>query len=333
MDPLSDVLSLLRPHSFMFRGLDAGGAWALRYPANEGLRCYAVLSGQCWLDLEDGADPVRLTAGDCVLLTRRQSFRLASDTRLTPVDAVALFSAAREGGVAIHQGGGDCTGIGGYFGFAGKEAGMLLGLLPAVVHIRREADKATLRSSIELLMQELREPQPGGYLFAQHLAHMMLVLALRLHLAQGPAGETGWLFALADRQLGAAISAMHGAPAQRWTLPALAQRACMSRSSFALKFKETVGASPMEYLVRWRMLLAGDRLTHSGDSISVVGQSLGYASDSAFSTAFRRVMGCSPRQYASSRKPAAAASSGRRKTARGPQLEATADSESTHGPR
>ena len=329
MDPLSDVLSLLRPHSFMFRGLDAGGAWAIRYPANEGLRCYAVLSGQCWLDLEDGADPVRLAAGDCVLLTRRQSFRLASDTRLTPVDAVTLFSAAREGGVAIHQGGGDCTGIGGYFAFAGKEAGLLLGLLPAVVHIRREADKAALRSSIELLMQELREPQPGGFLFAQHLAHMMLVLALRLHLAQGPGAGAGWLFALADRQLSAAINAIHAAPAQPWTLQTLAQRACMSRSSFALKFKTTVGASPMEYLVRWRMLLAGDRLLHSGDPISVIGQSLGYASDSAFSTAFRRVMGCSPRQYASSRPAAAAPSDGREATARAHPSGATADSGST----
>lgn len=331
MDPLSDVLSLLRPHSFMFRGLDAGGAWAIRYPANEVLRCYVLISGQCWLDIEDGTDPVRLAAGDCVLLTRRQSFRLASDIRLTPVDAVTLFSAAREGGVAIHQGGGDCTGIGGYFGFAGKETGVLLGLLPAVVHIRRVADKAALRSLIELLMQELREPQPGGILFSQHLAQMMLVLALRLHLAQGPAGQPGWLFALADRQLSAAINAIHGAPAQSWTLETLAQRACMSRSSFALKFKQRMGAPPMEYLVRWRMLLAGDRLIHSGDSISVIGQSLGYASDSAFSTAFKRVMGCSPRQYASARRPAAAPSHGRMKKSRAHPAGATADSVSTYG--
>lgn len=333
MDPLSDVLSLLRPHRFMFRGLDAGGAWALHYPANEGLRCYAVLSGECWLDLEDGSDAMRLTTGDCVLLTRRQSFRLASDTRLPAVDAVTLFSAAREGGVAIHQGGGDCTGIGGYFAFAGKEAGVLLSLLPAVVHIRREADKAALRSSIELLMQELREPQPGGFLFAQHLARMMLVLALRLHLAHGPGDGTGWLFALADRQLSAAINAMHDAPAQPWTLQTLAKLACMSRSSFALNFREKVGASPMEYLVRWRMLLAGDRLLHSGDSISVIGQSLGYASDSAFSTAFKREMGCSPRQYASSRKPASAPSSGREATARAHDCEAMPGSRSTQGSR
>jgi AraC-like DNA-binding protein len=94
---------------------------------------------------------------------------------------------------------------------------------------------------------------------------------------------------------------MHDDPAHRWTLHALAKRAGMSRSSFALKFKQTVGASPMEYLTRWRMLLAGDRLTNSGDPISVIALSLGYESESAFSTAFKRVMGCSPRQYSRGR--------------------------------
>lgn len=56
----------------------------------------------------------------------------------------------------------------------------------------------------------------------------------------------GLLFALADPQIGAAISAMHADPAHRWTLQTLAERAGMSRSSFALKFKQTVGAAPMD---------------------------------------------------------------------------------------
>jgi AraC-like DNA-binding protein len=80
-------------------------------------------------------------------------------------------------------------------------------------------------------------------------------------------------------------------------LQALADLAGMSRSTFALRFKETVGKSPMEYLTRWRMLLAGDRLTNSRDSISTIALSLGYESESAFSTAFKRIMGGSPRQY------------------------------------
>jgi AraC-like DNA-binding protein len=113
----------------------------------------------------------------------------------------------------------------------------------------------------------------------------------------GTDGHVGWLFALTDRQIGTAIAAMHEDPAHGWTLQALAERAGMSRSTFALKFKAMVGASPMDYLTRWRMLLAGDRLASSSDPVSVIALSLGYESESAFSTAFKRVMGCAPRQY------------------------------------
>ena len=307
MDPLSDVLSLLKPRSYMFRGFDVGGPWSIQFPRHEGIKCYAVVSGEVWLSVEGVRDPVRLEAGDCFLLPRGRPFRLASDLTLTPVDALTIFATARDAAVASYNGGGDFFGVGGYFDFAGDHAGILLGVLPPIVHIRKESDKAALRWSIERMMQELREPQPGGYLVAQHLAHMMLVLALRLHLAEGLKGGVGWLFALSDRQMRAAISAMHGDLAHRWTLQALAERAGMSRSTFALKFKETVGTSPMEYLTRWRMMVAGDRLANSSDPVSVIALSLGYESESAFSTAFKRIMDCSPRQYSRGRIPAAPA--------------------------
>jgi AraC-like DNA-binding protein len=97
---------------------------------------------------------------------------------------------------------------------------------------------------------------------------------------------------------------MHAAPARRWTLQTLAEVAGMSRSSFAVKFKQTVGAAPMDYLTRWRMLVAGERLSQSSEPVSAIALSLGYESESAFSTAFKRVMGCSPRRHGRERTPA-----------------------------
>jgi AraC-like DNA-binding protein len=297
MDPLSGVLSLLKPHNTMCSGFDVGGDWSIQFPQHEGIKCYAVASGQCWLAVEDVPEAVRLKAGDCFLLPLGRPFRLASDLVLPPVDFKSMYTRPLNGGIANWNGGGDVSGVGGYFGLAGNHAGILLGMLPPIVHIEKESDKAALRWSIERMMQELREPQPGSFLVLQHLAHMMLVQALRAHLAEGLSGGVGWLFALADEQIGPAINAMHGEPAHSWTLQELAERVGMSRSGFAQKFKETVGATPIDYLTRWRMLLAGDRLANSNDPISVIALSLGYESESAFSTAFKRVMGCSPRRY------------------------------------
>lgn len=301
MDPLSDVLSLLKPRNYMCGGFDLGGEWSIQFRQHKGIKCYALVSGQCWLSVEGVPDAVRLQAGDCFLLPNGRPFCLASDLALTPVDVQTVFALPLNGGIATCNGGGDCFGVGGYFAFDGDQAGILLGVLPPIVHIRKESDKAAMRWSLERMMQELRDPQPGGNLVAEHLAYMMLVQALRLHLAERAKGGVGWLFALADKQMNAAITSMHDDPAHRWTLQKLAERAGMSRSIFAEKFKATVGTSQMEYLTRWRMLLAGDRVRNSGDPISVIASSLGYQSESAFSKAFKRVMGCSPRQYGRSR--------------------------------
>jgi AraC-like DNA-binding protein len=308
MDPLSDVLSLLKPQSHISAGFDAAGSWAIAFPHNAGIKCYAVVSGTCWLAVEGVPEAVQLNTGDCFVLPGGRPFKLASDLAVAPVDPATVFSAAREGGIATWNGGGELFLVGSRFVLSGNHADILLGMLPPIVHIRKQADQAALRWSVERMMQELREQKPGGFLVAQHLAHMMLVQALRLHLAEAskqPQTSVGWFFALADKHMSAAISALHEAPAQHWTLQTLAAHVGMSRSSFALKFKAMVGTSPMDYLTRWRMLLAGDRLANARDPISAIALSLGYESESAFSTAFKRVMGCSPRQYSRGQNAAA----------------------------
>lgn len=296
-DPLSDILALLKPRSYVSAGFEAGGNWAIQFRRYQGIKFNAVVSGQCWLAVEGVPKAVHLEAGDCFLLPRGWPFRLASDLSVPPVDAETIFGAARPGGVAICNGGGDFVLVGSRFTLAGHHADILLGVLPPIALISKEADQAALRWSLDRMRQELRERQPGGSLIAEHLAHMMLVQALRLHLAEGMKGGVGWLFALADKQIGTAIGLMHADPAHRWTLQELAAKVGMSRTAFAVKFKDTVGQTPMDYLVRWRMLLAGDQLVSSDRSIADIAAALGYDSESAFGAAFKRTIGCSPRQY------------------------------------
>lgn len=299
MDPLSDVLALLKPQSTVSAGFDAGGDWAIAVDNSVGwIKCYAVISGGCWLAVNRIADPVRLVSGDCFVLASGRPFRLASDLHVEPVDAGTAYSAPRHNGIITHNGGGDVFLVGSRFAVDGRQAEALLRTLPPIIHLEAAADQAALRWSIERMMEERLQNGPGAALVIQHLAHMMLVQALRLHLSRQTEGQAGWFSALSDPPISAAMGAMHADPAHRWTLGELAGQAGMSRSVFAQRFRAKVGQTPIGYLTRWRMMLAGDRLIHTSDQLAQTALSLGYESESAFSTAFKRVMGCSPRRYA-----------------------------------
>lgn len=296
MEPLSEVLALLKPKTYVSPGLDAGGAWALQFPAHEGIKFNAVTQGACWVAVENEA-PCHLQQGDCFLLTSGRPFVLTSDLALRPADAHTVYTDGCEG-VATCEGGGDFFLVGGRFGFTGEYVDALFGSLPAVVVVRRESDPApVLRWSLDLFASEVRAARPGGSLMAEHLAHIMLIQVLRLHLSARENVGTGWIFALGDDRLGAALTAMHADLARRWTLGEIGRVAGMSRSAFAERFKKVVGRSPMEYLARWRMQVAGARLRSSGDSIQTIANAVGYESEAAFSTAFKNITGYPPREH------------------------------------
>jgi AraC-like DNA-binding protein len=301
MDPLSEVLALMKPQIYVSGGFAVRGDMAIRFPRHQGIKCYAMLAGQCWLVVEGVPEPVLLHAGDCFLLPRGFPFQLTTNLSLEPVHYTVALAQLGMRNEAPGASEGARYIAGGHFALTGGHAEMLLQSLPPIVHIRRESDKAAMRWSLERMREELRDPQPGSSLIAQQLAYMMLIQALRLHLTDAASAGHGWLSALSDKHMSIAIASMHSDPGYPWTLQSLAERVGMSRSVFALHFRETVGATPMEYLTRWRMLLAADRLKNSSDGLSAIAQSLGYESESAFGKAFRRVMGCSPRQYTRSR--------------------------------
>ena len=303
MDPLSEVLALMKPQLYVAGGFAVLGDVAIHFPKHQGIKCYAMLSGQCWLIVEDVPEPVRLNAGDCFLLPRGLPFTLTTDLSLEPVHYTVVRARLGMTSEAPGVTEGARYIAGGHFALTGGHAEMLLHSLPPIVHIRRESDKAAMRWSLERMREELRDPQPGGSLITQQLAYTMLIQALRLHLTDAASAGRGWLSALSDKHMSIAIASMHNDPGYPWTLQSLAERVGMSRSTFAQKFKDTVGESPMEYLTRWRMLLAGDKLVNSTEPVSVISLAMGYESEAAFSTAFKRVMGCSPRQYGRGDRP------------------------------
>ncbi|XWN30548.1 MAG: AraC family transcriptional regulator [Devosia sp.] len=295
MDPLSDVLSLLRL-SYVSAGFAAGGEWLVRFARHEGIKVNAILSGSCWLAVDGTAEPVHLREGDCFILPKGRPFLLGSNLDLEPVDAQQLLAAAPPGGLAVFNGGGDFILAGSRFSILATHADVLIDALPPVVHIVNKRSRGELRWTIERMREEMRNPKPGGDLVAHHLAHLMLIEVLRQYLEDNAKTGVGWVAALADRQIGAAIGAMHADPAQRWTVETLAQHAGMSRTAFAVRFRAIVGHSPMAHLTRWRMIVAADRLERSRETVATIAASVGYESESAFAAAFKRVMGNSPRR-------------------------------------
>ncbi|UUE11275.1 AraC family transcriptional regulator [Dickeya zeae] len=294
MDPLSQLLSVLKPESCISGGIVLNAEMSVEWPAHEGVKCYAVITGECWLTVDGVKQPLRLVAGDCYLLPPGPPFRLTTDLSAKSVDFQTIrseiVSVTAEKLVEKPA----CLMVGGHFILAGRPAQLLLGGLPPVVHIQKKSDKAAMSWALERMLQEVREPQPGSGLIVQQLAFMLLIEALRLHANDNHKENIGWLFALRDKKLGAALACMHQNPENKWTLNMLAVQAGMSRAAFAKHFKQTVGISPIEYLTQWRMVLACGRLQNSKDSISRISTELGYESESAFRKAFKRVIGSAP---------------------------------------
>ncbi len=308
MDPLSDVLRLLRPRGVTVGATDVGGPVAIRFPAHDGVYCYSVAAGECWLEVDGGPAPLKLTAGDCVVLPTGRPFVLSSEPGLPAIDASVLFDDRPNGSIATWNGGGSGTMFAAYFEFDSSHSQFLLGVLEPVVRLQAPDARDALRTAIEQMMGELNQARPGAEAIVEHLAHIALIKALRLHLSEMAEERTGWLFALADPRIGAAIAAMHAEPSRAWTVVTLASVAAMSRTVFAVRFRQAVGVPPMNYLTRLRMLIAIRLLSEPGARIAAVGRAIGYDSESAFSTAFRRAMGSAPRRYA---KPAAASTTSR----------------------
>ena len=281
----------------MTGALTAGEPWSLRFEAHEGLKCYSVVRGECWLSMDGVEEPIRLRAGACVLLPHGRSFVIGSDLTTPSRDAWEFLSSVeRHNGVVAASTGDDFFLLGSYFALDG-DGRFLLDVLPPIVKVDNDMQRESMRWAVERLQREMRDPQPGGNLIAQQVAYTLLVEALRLHLAEKSHRGKGWLPALADKRMRAALSSMHGEPARAWTVQDLARTVGMSRTAFAQTFKRLVGSSPMEYLTKWRMTLAADRIQNPGESIASLAPVVGYQSESAFSAAFKRHWGSSPRDY------------------------------------
>jgi AraC-like DNA-binding protein len=316
MDPISDVFKTMHVASVVHSRLEATAPWGLVRAAEDGndasahsataenspsqLAHFGMVSrGNCWLSVGGMPDPLPLTGGDCFLLAPGSTYTLR-DSPHTPARSFCEVAPKDQSNV-IHYGGGGTptTIVSGWFRFGQMSVKPLKRLLPDLILIKADqAQSLALHSTLQLLASEMSQPAPGAEVMVNRLADILFIQCVRAHIASGSENcKSGWLRAIFDPKIGAALKAMHEQVGNPWTVEALASAAGMSRSAFALRFKELLRETPLEYLTNWRMYKATGFLQDGDKKLFEVAKSVGYDSDAAFSKAFKRVLGVAPREY------------------------------------
>lgn len=291
-DPFSEVLAAVGARSVRGTGLEAAGEWALAFDGRMRLKFVTVTRGRCWLLIPEHS-PQALAEGDLVLISDTR-YTVASDPAVKPIDGMPLYAAPGQD-LARLGAANETALIGGGSGFADGCAAFVLDALPRFLRIDPASSTAeAVARTLNALRAEVAQAELGGSLVAERLAEILVIAAVRAFVATSPKNSVGWVTALADPRIGKALRLLHADVAYRWTVPMLASEVGMSRSAFTQRFTERVGQPPLDYLTRWRMVLAQQKLKEN-QTVATVAAAVGYSSQSAFAHAFKRTLGRTPR--------------------------------------
>jgi AraC-like DNA-binding protein len=290
IDPLAEVVTLLQPVAGLSKVVSGVGPWRLRRVEIGHPSYCLIIEGASKLTVNDG-EPIMLQQGDFVLVPAAHTFTMSSLALAPLEDCVDAPAALPDGGfrLGLKSGTPDFLLLVGHFQFASPDAGLLISLLPHLLHVRGEKRFATL---VQLAIDESRARRPARDVILSRLLEVLLIEALRS--VPKTFASQGLLRGLADERLAAAIRLMYEDPKSPWTVAQLAKEAGLSRSAFFERFNRAMGSSPMEYLLAWRMALAKNLLRQKEVGIADVARRIGYGSASAFSVAFTRHVGLPP---------------------------------------
>ncbi|WP_246251928.1 AraC family transcriptional regulator [Ancylobacter pratisalsi] len=295
LDPLSDIIALLRPNTAISKPITGRGEWGVRYAPHDAPGFTIILRGSCWIAFE-GEEPWKLEKGSFLLLPSTPSFTLSSHPGIACEQRDPMDVPVRHG---EQHGAPEFEALGGTFRIEAINAPLVLALLPRMIHIPHSAGRSVrLGRVIDLIMEECSGDEPGKDMILQRMLEVLLVEALRWPGVTPDDARVGLLTGLRDPALARVLRAIHADVRADWTVAGLAQIAAQSRSTFAARFGAVLGCGPIEYLTRWRMALAKDALLRGAKTLDRIAEDIGYESASAFSTAFRKRLGCPPGRFA-----------------------------------
>lgn len=305
MDTLSEVLAICRAERAVTARFTLGEPWALASAGVPGALIRLSRGRPYWIEVA-GAGPQRVEEGDLLMMPTGVAHTLGSAPGLAPTPFARLIDEHADGPrdenplVFRHGGRGEVTEVFSVLlWFSAYCRHSVFRLLPALIHMRAAQLPMgdCLANTMESLILETLARRPGWRLSAARMGELLLVNLLREQLSRPAEASAGWLRGLGDPAVARAIQCVHAAPASPWTVEQLAREAGMSRSRFAARFKDLVGASPIGYLTEHRMALAAEQLEAGQLSVSRIAEQAGYESVRVFARAFQRWAGVTPRGF------------------------------------
>ncbi|MDE1161410.1 MAG: AraC family transcriptional regulator [Acidobacteriaceae bacterium] len=297
MDPFLDLIQLLRPAATLFTRVEATGSWGLAFHQRDDLLFCWVERGECLLT-RPGEETLSLRTDDFVLIRTSTPFALVSDLHANPTDSETVLARAAAIATLGNKPSPEVILRGGKFLFDSANEALLTGLLPQVLHLSADTlASERVRTLLRMNEAESTVPGPGSDFVITRLMELLLVELLRGRATPAESMQPGLVAGLADAVIAQALIAMHSAVARSWTTAKLARLCGISRSALAARFSRVVGLGPIAYLQRWRIALAKDELRQGQRNIDEIARLIGFQSASAFSTAFKRAEGCSPRVF------------------------------------
>lgn len=304
---LDSALSRLHLEGAIFFRSEFTGAWSyesltsevaevLRPGAERLIIFHIIATGSCWISIGEG-DRYWANAGDVVVLPYGDQHRVGGPDPGPCVSIAELIEPPPWERLPVVRYGttGPRTDI--VCGYLYSEDHLFdprIRALPSVFVVRPTEGPAArwVASSVEYALAASGDAPPAAD--DTRLPELLLTEVLRQHLGAAPTVEGGWIAALRDPVVGSALAALHEHPERHWTVNDLASTASISRSVLDQRFRLLVGRSPISYLTAWRMHVADDLLASTELTMSQIAPRVGYASEEAFSRAYKRERGVTP---------------------------------------
>jgi len=296
-DLVTEILRSITLKTVVFGRAELRAPWGLHVDLPGRAVFHIVLRGHCWLSV-NGSDRIQLARGDTVIFPRADAHDMNDHpaTRIRPLQELLIQHPMTPDRRFCYGGDGPrTTMICGAFQLEDPHVNVLGMLLPPVLHIPSSGGQASqLRALTRCIETELKFSRPGEQAIVTRMAEAFLLRAIRDQVLSSSNGDHGLSAALRDQAIARVLASIHRRPEHDWTVDALANEANLSRSGFAARFKQRVGATPQSYLQRYRFSRAVELLQTTDAKIHEIAARVGYDSESSFSKAFKRMMGKTP---------------------------------------